>query len=222
MRKFRYKMTPEAFIGKVIELYQLARIPQYFHPKVRRGRSHPIPGKVEDLVAAFLGFNLISDCDIYVDQPLRLTNLKKTIYPDIALIKRDQLEQIVDVKMDLGWNRYGLGEFCREKSSLVKQLRKSSGTLTDGITKEKRNFQVAPNCRYHILIISGENISDSQLESSLKMAKQYEPETFTYLLSQGVSPNQYGITSEQLLGDLKIFDDSFEQFFQNLKADGIK
>lgn len=58
---YRYNMTPEEFIKKIRDLYQQAKNPRYYHPRIRRGRSHSISALSEDLVAAFIAFNLIND-----------------------------------------------------------------------------------------------------------------------------------------------------------------
>ena len=50
-------MTGEQFMEKVIQLYVEARKPSFYHPKIRRGRSHSIPSKVEDLSKE--GFDVI-------------------------------------------------------------------------------------------------------------------------------------------------------------------
>ena len=136
MEKFDFKMTPQEFMRKVIELYHLSRIPQYYHPQVRRGRSHSVAGRTEDLVAAFLGFNLIQQCEIRVDQPITVKETGQIVYPDIALLESGQLKQVLDVKMDLGWNRRGLPKFCEEKRTMIEDIRRSPVQLKDGITKD--------------------------------------------------------------------------------------
>ncbi len=216
MGEFELKMTPKEFMRKVIELYRLSRIPEYYHPQVRRGRSHAVAGRAEDLVAAFLGFNLSQQYEIRVDQPISMIGTRKAIYLDIALLQGSELKQILDVKMDLGWNRAGLPEFCEEKRKMIRQIRGSQVRLKDGITKKLEEIYVSSNCSYHILIISDQNISDAQLKASLTGVEEYEPDVTTYVLSGSVHPNEYGVSEDKLLGQLDIHKDAFERLLVKL------
>jgi len=203
---------------KVIELYQLARIPNFYHPRIRRGRSHSISGKVEDLMAIFLGFNLPESFEMYVDQPIRLVEIEKTIYPDITLIKDGEITNFLDVKTDLAFNRDGLPVFCDDKQKLMIRVRKGiQARWRDGITKKESYIRVSRKCSYHILIISGKNISQAKLNSVLDDAKVYEPDVTVYVLSGGVHPNEYGSAQEQILGKLKINHDAFDNLFGRLQ-----
>lgn len=211
-----FRMTPRELMRKVIELYHVARIPQYYHPNVRRGRSHSVAGRVEDLVAAFLAFNLAVDCEIRVDQPISLVGARAVIYPDIALLVNGELKHIIDVKMDLGWNRRGLPAFCQEKLEMIQKVRGAEATLKDGVTKTQQDIRISSNCSYHILIISGLNISEVTLKESLDKARDYEPVVLTYVLSDGVHPNTYGSEEHELLEKLQIHEDAFARLFDNL------
>ncbi|PQB05104.1 hypothetical protein BST85_09510 [Aureitalea marina] len=128
-------MTSTQFTEKVIELYSQARYSSYYHPKIRRGRSHTISARVEDLLAAFLGFNLMKDFDIYVDQPITIIGLKKQLYPDIILSEQGVLKSFIDVKMDLGWKRDGFVKFCFDKDREIQSTLSRKYSLKDGLTK---------------------------------------------------------------------------------------
>ena len=154
---------------------------------------------------------------MFVDQPISLTWTRKTAYPDIALVSAgEELRQVIDVKMDFGWNRDGMLEFCQGKSPLVHALRGSRVRLKEGITKKPLELLVSPKCSYHLVIVSGENISETKLQFALSTAKQFEPEIVTYLLSDGIHPNHYELGEEEVVGKLDIKDDAFELLVNNL------
>jgi hypothetical protein len=210
---YNYKMMPRDFMIKVRELYQQAKIPKYYHPKIHRGRSHSISAIAEDLVAAFIAFNLCEDFDIYVDQPITVVDQKTTIYPDISIITHNMLLNIIDVKMDLGWKRDQLAAMCSQHSNLVNNIRSKKGKMKDGITKKTSSISIGKDCRYHILIISGCNITKKQLIEQRELSKNYEPDVYCHVLSGGEHPNEYNITDDDLWDKLEIYNEEFDKFF---------
>ena len=80
MEKYIFKMEPEDFIRKVIELYREARMSSFYHPKLKRGQSRVIYNLTEDLMAYFLAVNLTEDYDFYIDQPITFEGFIFSIY----------------------------------------------------------------------------------------------------------------------------------------------
>jgi hypothetical protein len=113
-------MNEKQFIARVIESYQIARKPIYSNPKLSRGRSHSVASRVEDLFAFYL-VNKINCDRIYIDQPISVVGSKAQIYPDIVIVKNKKITALCDVKMDLGWKRNELFNFCRRHAALLKK-----------------------------------------------------------------------------------------------------
>lgn len=99
---------------------------------------------------------------------------------------------------------------------MIHQVRGAQARLKDGITKTQQDIRISSNCSYHILIISGLNISEVTLKESLDKARDYEPVVLTYVLSDGVHPNTYGSEEHELLEKLQIHEDAFARLFDNL------
>ena len=214
MAEYSLKMTSTQFIEKVIELYAQARNSSYYHPKIRRGRSHTISAQVEDLLAAFLGFNLLKDFDIYVDQPLTLEGTKKKLYPDIILSENGVLKSFLDVKMDLGWNRDGFVKFCHDKDLEIENILSLNYNLKDGLTKTISTGRISDKLKYHVVIISDKNISDTKFQRNIEETKNLN-NVKVYCLTSNQHPNTYA-DIKTVLDLIKINKIQFETLLNNL------
>jgi len=213
MAEYSLKMTSLQFTEKVIELYTRARHSSFYHPKIRRGRSHTISAQVEDLLAAFLGFNLLKDFDIYVDQPITVEGIKKQLYPDIILSEQGILKSFIDVKMDLGWNRDGFIKFCQDKDKEIDKTLSRKYNLKDGLTKKVSTGHISNMLKYHVVIISNKNISETKFNRNIE-----ETKTLNHLKVYCLTSNQHPNTYDELktvLDSIKINNDQFEALLEN-------
>jgi hypothetical protein len=217
---FAYNMTPEEFIKRVRGLYQEAKLPRYYHPEIHRGRSHSIASITEDLVAAFIAFNLTKKYTIYIDQPITIHAINKTVYPDIAICQDGEIMNIIDVKMDLGWIRNGLESICKENNMFLKSIRNKDGNIKDGINKIRKSVIISRNLKYYMLIVSGCNITIRNLEEQIEKAKKYEPDVLCYVLSGGEHPNAYNITDDEFMERVVIYNKNFDKFFYDINLIG--
>ncbi len=177
-------MSPTQYVDKVIELYRLAKLPRYYHPRIQRGRSPDIAAALEDLTAFFLAVNLANEYEFWVDRPLSFRAFGKPLYFDIALVREKVLEHVIEVKTDLGWER---GEFvarCRERRDRIRRIRGRVGAVHG-----QEVVRVASGCGYHLVVVSGENFQPDALREGLKGVRKYEPEIFVYVLTDGIHPN---------------------------------
>jgi hypothetical protein len=120
-RRLAFVKSPtKEFVCTIINLYKKAEETLYKHPDIKRGRSRTISGQAEDYCAQYLAVHLNKKYIYLIDQPVRV--LGKTIYPDIVMLDKDNtIVSLMDVKMDLGWNRKKFPDFCREKATLIKK-----------------------------------------------------------------------------------------------------
>lgn len=83
-------MTNQDFILNIIKLYQKSRETSFYNKKIKRGRSRSISSSAEDLFALYLADKI--DCDfIFVDQPISVIGHKSQFYPDIVVIKNNNI-----------------------------------------------------------------------------------------------------------------------------------
>lgn len=210
-------MTPKDFIGRVISLYQDARISKYANSKISRGRSHSISSLVEDLFASFL---IISDQEIdkiLVDQPVFVEGIVSTFYPDISVIRDGMITAFFDLKMDLGWKRDGLKVLCEKDKELIQAIRTKSCTFKDGSTKERGSYVISKSAVYDIVIISDQNIAKTKLESQLEAVAGLDDFVKVHILSRNEHPNTYGLTAEELLTKIEINDEAFIELKNRIK-----
>lgn len=208
MKAYISKMDARELFRQLVYLYINARKPIYYHPCIRRGKSHSIASQVEDLFTFFLSLNLTEDCSFLVDQPLNYR--KKRLYPDISVVKNGVITHVFDIKTDLGWNRDGFTKFCHEKQKIIEQFRSVTFSATDGITKQKFQVKADGVLHYHIIILSGCNIASSKLEKHLKDTERLK-NVHVYVLFPDDHPNYYGSSVEDFINSAKINEKDFNR-----------
>jgi len=123
-----YKMSPEEYFRKIIELYNQSRDPKFYNPNIQRGRSSSISSELEDLTAFFIALNNPNKCSYFTDQPMKFEG-STTKYPDIVIQNKDKsIRNLIDVKTDIGWNRDGMFSFCEEWEKRIESIK---GTETE-------------------------------------------------------------------------------------------
>jgi hypothetical protein len=208
-------MNEKEFLTKVIKQYHQARKPVFPNSKIRRGRSHSVSSAVEDLFALYLTDHI--DCDlIYIDQPLSIEGHKVQIYPDIAIVKKSKITAMCDIKMDLGWKRNELYDFCKRHAALLAKVRGKKCKIRDGQTKEDLFYRISTTASLNIVIISDQNISSKILNDHLIKIKPFQKLVRVFILTKGEHPNTYGITTQELLKEILINKDVFNSLIKKL------
>lgn len=201
------------FVLNVIKNYHLARKSKFPDKKICRGRSHFISSSVEDLFANFLIKNI--KCDkILIDQPLSIEGVKKIIYPDITVIKNGYIVGFFDLKMDMGWNRDGLFELCKNNFDLVKLIGGKICKLKNGEDKKISNFLINKGCFYNVVIISNGNINSGKLENQIGGISKFTPSVDVFVLTSGKHLNTYSLEASKLLQAVEINYDSFNKIIK--------
>lgn len=208
MKKYISKMTPEELFRQLVYCYVNARKPAFYHPKIARGRSHTVSSKLEDLFAYFLSLNLTEDYQFLVDQPLNYG--RKQLYPDISLIQESVVRHMFDVKTDLGWKRNEFPQFCKDQQEKLAQFVGQQLSATDGVRKKKFKIRAFNPLNYHIVIISGQNISRSSLDDNLSQVSSL-PNVHVYVLFPEQHPNHYGDDIEDFIERVKVNTDDFDR-----------
>ena len=201
-------MSPQELFRQLVYLYRNARKPIFYHPNIKRGKSHTIASQVEDLFAFYLSINLTKNYKFFVDQPLSLG--RRRFNPDISIIENGILIHALDIKTDLGWNRDGFIEFCINKEKTIKEFFGVELSVTDGVTKEKFKITTLPKFHYHIVILSGCNINKDKLNTHLKAISKLKY-VHAYVLFPNEYPNYYGKDVEQFINSVTINEKDFKR-----------
>jgi len=208
MEEYITKMTPKELFRQLVYLYRNARNPVFYHPSIKRGRSHSISSQVEDLFAFFLSLNLTKDYQFFVDQPLNLG--KRQFYPDISVVENRKLIHAFDVKTDLGWKRNDFSDFCKNKNDELKDFFNVELSVTDGISKNKFLIKTPQEFHYHIVILSGLNIKREKLKKHLNTISKLKY-VHAYVLFPNEHPNYYGDDVEQFINTATVNVEDFEK-----------
>lgn len=163
-----YKMTPEEFFKKLIELYRSAREPKYYNPNIFRGRSFSISSELEDLTALFIALNNPKPCNYFTDQPIKFEG-KTTKYPDIVIQNDDSntIENLIDTKTDTGWNRDGMLDFCMKWEAIIETVKGKNTSFSNGKTRKKYTGVFSENLHYHVIVATEIN-SGKKFEKIMK------------------------------------------------------
>ncbi len=208
MSKFIFKMSAKELFRQLVYVYVNARKPLFYHPNIRRGRSHSVSSKVEDLFAYFLSINLTEDYKFYVDQPMSIG--KNRLYPDIAVAKDGHVKHIFDIKTDLGWKRDKIVEFCSETQERLKIFENERLSIIDGITKKPTEIDTEKELFYHIIVLSGKNISKEKLDKAIKHVSTLDKVNI-YVLFPDVHPNAYVTDIECFIEQVEENEEDFNR-----------
>lgn len=208
-------MKNKTFILNIINLYQDARVSKFKSRIIRRGRSRSISSDTEDLFALFLSKNITCDL-IYIDQPISFNDKPVQFYPDIVIVKNDKIKSFCDLKMDLGWNRYGLYSFCEKHKDYLIKIKNKTCKIRDGITKEDKYYTVSKSVSYNVVIMSNQNINPKKIQEHQKNIKKLGRDVELFILSQKKHPNTYGYKPTELIKKIEINDSEFAKLIKKL------
>lgn len=208
-------MTKEEFFERIIDFYQESRKVSVEASNIHRGRSASISSKLEDLTAAFINEAIPRNCVFYTDQPITLNGT--TRYPDILIQESDgTLSHLVDVKTDLGWKRNKMFEYSEKWDKIIENSKGQHVNFKSGIDKKNLTGRISEKLKLHVVIASLKN-SGSQLKSDYENIKASYSNIEIYILSQGIHPNDYNHSKNELLQKIEIRDSDFSALIRNLQ-----
>lgn len=211
-----YKMTPEEFFKKLIELYRSAREPKYYNPNIFRGRSFSISSELEDLTALFIALNNPKLCNYFTDQPIKFEGTT-TKYPDIVIQNDDSntIDNLIDTKTDTGWNRDGMLDFCMKWEAIIEKAKGKETSFSNGKTRKKHTGVFSENLHYHVIVATEINSGQKILEDYKKVKSECKNVSL-YILSSGVHPNNYELSESEILDKMTINKPEFDRLMDHL------
>jgi hypothetical protein len=207
-----YKMSPEEYFKKIIELYHKSRDPKFYNPNIKRGRSSSISSELEDLTALFIALNNPNQCSYFTDQPMKFEG-STTKYPDIVIQDKDgTIKDLIDVKSDIGWNRDGMYFFCKEWEKRIESIKGTETSFKQGKDKSVNHGTFSKRLKYHVLVVSKIN-SGKKIEADYVKVKKELKNVCLYILSDGVHPNNYERNISETIQVIDIHEDEFDRLF---------
>ncbi|MFM7015672.1 MAG: hypothetical protein ACKOX3_05020 [Bacteroidota bacterium] len=212
-------MTNKEFIKGIAELYVKARQTTFPANNIRRGKSHSISSQVEDFFALYISTMVSDDTKIYIDQPIsfKLNGKSKTIYADVAIIKDNKIQQVWDLKTDLGWKRDSFVQFCKDKIELVKGARNQTAKLKDGQNKAQQTLAFSNDMTFNIVVVSLTNISKSKGDLNVAGTNNLE-NVGVYFLTKSLHPNNYGMTPDDIAEKISYNETDFKRMTTRIKT----
>ena len=149
------------FLRSVAKLYWKSQKRKFIGrngKRIYRSRAKSVASDAEDLLACHLAALIPAATEIWVDVSLTsgATTVPRRIMPDIVVLHGETIVAIVDLKMDMGWNRSGEAELLERFDiwlRAAKQSRVKSGWGSEC-------FQVHPKAKYHLAVVTEHNSGD--------------------------------------------------------------
>jgi len=185
-------MTPSKFIESLVKAYRNAKVPLQWHPKLSRGESRSIASEAEDRFAYYLIERLKIIDHIFINQTLTslLNGREERINPDLVICRGDEIRMLIDLKMDLGYQRKEFSDSMKKIEKLVKKLRGQKFSLWKkvGYVRERLEKTLSINAKYVFVVISDKNIDSKQFESIEMLASKFN-NTELFVLLRGIHLN---------------------------------
>ncbi|WP_180169009.1 hypothetical protein [Acinetobacter sp. YH12021] len=213
-------MSNKDFLKEIIELYKIQQNSKNISENIIRGRSKSIAGEAEEIFAKFIESNNCRDCMYYIDQPIQFGSTKRICYPDIFILENTGvISHLIDIKMDIGWKRNEIFDFCSSLDRDVKNIQGIETQFSIKIEKSKKqriSATFSQDLKYHVVILSKKNSKVDVLEEHHKRVNNELNSVDLYMLSDGVYLNDYD-NIDTILGKLIVLDGEFQRFFNAIR-----
>lgn len=212
-------MKPDEFIESVVDAYRAARVPIQPHPKLSRGESRAIASETEDRFAYFLIDRLKNVDHILINQTITsvLNGAKERIKPDLVICRGEEIRLLIDLKMDLGYNRTGLSDSMKKMDERMLKIRGQKFSLWEKVGEGRRRLErtLSKNAKYVFVVISDQNIKKNQF-AEIEAAGAKLANTALFVLLRGIHPNAYGQSRSDTV--LKVKQHISKESFHKLDA----
>lgn len=198
-------MTPQQFIESIVDAYRAARIPIVPHPRISRGESRSIASETEDRLAQYLVTTVPSIEHIYINQTL--TSISKgtdaRIKPDLVICVDGKIRLLIDLKMDLGYNRNGFPDAIRKADTIAAAFQGQAVSMWQkvGHKRERLEKTFSDTVKYVFFVVSDQNIDKNLFAAAELVASQLQ-NTALLVLLPGIHPNKYGKGRDEALKDV--------------------
>lgn len=221
------------FVKSVIALYENnCRIDPVKHSHVIRGRGRTISSETEDLFGIYVSELLGDDYTVYIDT--RISVGGDVFFPDVTICKGEQILQMWDLKMDLGWMRGKLWDMIDKNKTKIEKIKSKK---VDSGTKYLEGYAFAEDVTYNFAIITLCNggkdaeevykhaISEENNDSASKVFFIFKHTNMKSGVHEGYHPNcglrfkddYYDLVEKMSYGKFK----ELEQFILALKSNHI-
>jgi hypothetical protein len=170
----------------------------------------------EDLFASYLADHLKHETFL-VNQQFFCQKIREKIKLDVSIIREGVIVGLIDVKMDAGFKRTTLGDFCQWQDARIGALRGKVVRTYDGVTKVGAEYLLAKDAIYHIILVSRLNIRTEILKLAEDRCRDLTAVEL-YSLSDIWHPNAYGHSIETIMAGISVLDNEFKRLVKALQS----
>jgi hypothetical protein len=190
---------------------------------VFRGESRPIASETEDLFARYLIDRLPPGTVIYVNQTMTTVNrdVRLRVKPDLVIVKNGIISAILDLKMDLGYQRSAFPTYWIGRDQQLQCLhnQKVSMYVKTDTWPQRKELTFGDHARLFYVLVSDQNINSEQLGIVLNMRGTMQCSDLV-VLTQGAHPNMYGVTIDEAFKRITINHHDFDCLEKALTQEG--
>jgi hypothetical protein len=121
-----------------------------------------------------------------------------------------EITAVLDLKMDLGYKRNEFPDYWRNADQLIPSLRNNTFSMfvKTGATRRRQELSFGCDARLFYVLVSSGNINQQQLDTVLQLCGTMQCSDLV-VLTEGIHPNTYGLTIDEVLERISINEDSF-------------
>ncbi|UTI88045.1 hypothetical protein [Mammaliicoccus sciuri] len=133
---------------------------------------------------------------IFIDQPLSMNDKSlSTRYLDLLICEDNVIKNILEVKMDLGYQRKDFINYCLKKEKWISNIVGKQCVLSRK-REDRIPMNIADDIKFHVVIYSENNGPKRFDEEIMPIIKETCPHIEVYVLTSGQHPNLADIDLE--------------------------
>ena len=185
-------MEDVELIKKIHAEYLKAKSSILQSDNVIRGTAHTISSLTEDIVAKYIADLTEVSRLIWIDPQITVPTLtnasgkRKLLFrPDLAIFntKKNTIEMVFDIKMDLGYKR---NEFVTQVTASTNRLEKIKSEKGFCNLNDKRvEFTFTESLRWNYIVVSPGNISERKFAETIKAIRNDNLANIFILVNKG-------------------------------------
>jgi hypothetical protein len=203
-------MSPDALINGVRRLYAAGKKARAIAPGVYRGTVSPVSAQAEDRFGRYVKDALPEDVEIWIDPHISCPadGRRRTVRPDICVVRNETIVMIFELKMDLGFLRDTFLADAKKRAAALKTLRGVKARCT--INNEERQIGFSGRLRCNFVVFCDGNISAKKMQRVKKGFAAKNPPGRLFILSRGAPLNGPGKP--------KVNEDDFDRLTKELNG----
>jgi len=181
-------MKFQTFVKRAVDIFFDKKEAKVISRRIKRGRSATSASEIEDLFAKCVASAIPKEYKLLIDYPISYKLPPKmnshTIFPDVAIVKKDELVGVIEFKIDLG---YLNEEWSQKNKSIYDELKiAKQATYKNNVGSPgslKKTLKVKKSLKLCVVVLTDSNDHDKM--------NRLKTDNKCYVLTTGIHPNSH-------------------------------